>query len=58
MFGSDFDGIDAWVKGLEHPGQYTEFAELLLKYYTEDEVKGWLYDNALTFLRKNLPARP
>lgn len=56
MFGSDFDGIDAWVKGLEHPGQYVEFAELLLRYYPEDEVKGWLYGNALRYLEEQLPS--
>lgn len=49
MFGSDFDGIDAWVDGLEHPGKYAEFAELLLRYYPEDQVKGWLYENAWSF---------
>ncbi|KAI7248407.1 hypothetical protein KC345_g11863 [Hortaea werneckii] len=58
MFGSDFDGIDAWVTGLEHPGKYAEFASLLLKYYPEDEVKGWLFDNALTFLKTHLPSAP
>ncbi|WP_245237438.1 dipeptidase [Paenibacillus ihuae] len=58
MFGSDFDGIDAWVEGLEHPGKYAEFAELLLKYYPEDEVRGWLYDNAMRFLSEHLPPRP
>lgn len=57
MFGSDFDGIDAWVEGLEHPGKYTAFAELLVKHYPEDEVRGWLYDNALRFLSVNLPAK-
>ncbi|WP_340026587.1 membrane dipeptidase [Paenibacillus sp. FSL K6-1096] len=56
MFGSDFDGIDAWVKGLEHPGQYAEFAELLLRYYPEDEVRGWLCGNALRYLEDQLPS--
>lgn len=56
MFGSDFDGIDKWVEGLEHPGQYAEFADLLLKYYPEADVRGWLYENALGFLREQLPS--
>jgi membrane dipeptidase len=56
MFGSDFDGIEAWVGGLEHPGKYAEFADLLLKYYPEDEVRGWLYRNAWGFLREQLPS--
>ncbi|WP_342479986.1 membrane dipeptidase [Paenibacillus sp. FSL L8-0340] len=57
MFGSDFDGIDVWVEGLEHPGKYAEFAELLLRYYPEDQVKGWLYENAWSFLSLHLPPK-
>ncbi|WP_379151543.1 dipeptidase [Paenibacillus sp. sgz5001063] len=57
MFGSDFDGIDAWVEGLEHPGKYVEFADMLLARYPEDEVRGWLYGNALTFLANHLPSK-
>jgi membrane dipeptidase len=56
MFGSDFDGIEMWVEGLEHPGKYAEFTDLLLRYYPEDEVKGWLCGNALTYLRTHLPS--
>lgn len=58
MFGSDFDGIDVWVEGLEHPGKFAEFAGLLLKHYPEELVKGWLSGNAMSFLRHNLPAKP
>ncbi|MNB91587.1 Membrane dipeptidase [compost metagenome] len=58
MFGSDFDGIDAWVEGLEHPGKYMAFAELLLKHYPENQVRGWLYGNAMSFLSSHLPSRP
>ncbi|WNS44863.1 membrane dipeptidase [Paenibacillus sp. MMS20-IR301] len=57
MFGSDFDGIEAWVEGLEHPGKYAELAELLLQFYPEDQVKGWLYGNAMSFLRTHLPTK-
>ncbi|WP_233183581.1 dipeptidase [Paenibacillus sonchi] len=57
MFGSDFDGIDCWVEGLEHPGKYADFAELLLARYPEDAVKGWLHGNALSFLATNLPSK-
>ncbi|NUU61343.1 dipeptidase [Paenibacillus agri] len=57
MFGSDFDGIDTWVEGLEHPGKYPEFAELLLRHYPEELVSGWLYGNAMTFLGENLPSK-
>jgi len=57
MFGSDFDGIDRWVEGLAHPGHYPALQELLLKYYPEDEVRGWMSGNALRFLEGNLPSR-
>ncbi|WP_151735056.1 dipeptidase [Paenibacillus tengchongensis] len=56
MFGSDFDGIDIWVEGLEHPGAYAGFADLLLRHYPENEVRGWLYDNAALFLADQLPS--
>lgn len=56
MFGSDFDGIDEWVRGLEHPGAYPDLAELLLKHYSASQVEGWMSGNALRFLEANLPA--
>jgi membrane dipeptidase len=56
MFGSDFDGIDSWVEKLEHPGKYPELAKTLLRYYPEDTVKGWLYENAISFLGSYLPS--
>lgn len=55
MFGSDFDGIERHVKGLEHAGKYEEWADLLLKYYPEELVAGWLYGNAKAFLMRWLP---
>jgi membrane dipeptidase len=57
MFGSDFDGIEHHVQGLEHPGQYPGFAEMLLKHYPEELVKGWLGGHALDYLQSNLPSR-
>lgn len=57
MFGSDFDGIEHHVEGLEHPGKYPAFAELLLKHYSEEMVKGWLGENALHYLQTNLPSK-
>lgn len=56
MFGSDFDGIDRWVVGLEHPGHYPALQELLLKHYPEETVQGWMSGNALQFLEHNLPS--
>src|SRR5699024_2476599 len=38
-FGSDFDGIDFVIDGLEHAGKYGRLVETLLKYYPERLVK-------------------
>ncbi|MBE0335351.1 dipeptidase [Paenibacillus sp. 23TSA30-6] len=57
MFGSDFDGIEHHVQGLEHPGKYPGFAELLLKHYPGELVKGWLGGHALEYLQTNLPSK-
>lgn len=58
VFGSDFDGIDQWIEGLESPARYPDWAALLLKYYPEQLVRDWMNGNAITFLEKNLPQRP
>ncbi|MEG6587874.1 dipeptidase [Paenibacillus barengoltzii] len=55
MFGSDFDGIDTHLTDFRHTGQYANWQETLLKYYPEELVRGWLYDNAAAFLRAWLP---
>lgn len=46
-FGSDFDGISSHVIGLENAAQYPNFINELLRHYTEDEVKGFAYQNFL-----------
>jgi membrane dipeptidase len=56
-FGSDFDGIDQWVDGLQHPGHYHHLKEELLKHYKEIDVVGWLSQNWLRFFNRNLPNR-
>lgn len=45
--GSDFDGIDLKVTGLESAAQSQNLINELLKYYTEDDVKGFAYRNFL-----------
>ncbi|WHX51456.1 membrane dipeptidase [Paenibacillus woosongensis] len=55
MFGSDFDGIEEHLSDLDHCGRYLDWAEMLLKHYPERLVRGWLYDNAVRFLRTWLP---
>lgn len=57
MFGSDFDGIQEHVIGLEHPGCYPALTELLLKYYPEELVKRWLFGSAISYLQANLPKK-
>lgn len=55
MMGSDFDGIDIYLQGLDSGASYGYLTELLLRYYNEDLVKGWLYGNAYDFLNMWLP---
>jgi len=45
--GSDFDGMDFYIKGLEHAGLYQNLINELLKYYSEDAVRGFAYRNFL-----------
>ncbi|MNI03670.1 Membrane dipeptidase [compost metagenome] len=54
-FGSDFDGIEHWIVGLEHAGHYDHLVNELCKRYSEDQVKRFLYVNWRNFLVKNLP---
>ena len=39
-FGSDFDGIEQWVKDLRHVGQYGNIIDALCKNYTEVASRG------------------
>ncbi|MDQ6419178.1 dipeptidase [Paenibacillus sp. LHD-117] len=55
MLGSDFDGIDRYMTDLTHPGEVIHLKEALLKRYSATQVAGFLQDNALAFLRDNLP---
>jgi membrane dipeptidase len=48
--GSDFDGITTFVKDLEDSSKYQNLINELLKYYSEDEVKGFAYQNFLNYL--------
>ncbi|WP_121604510.1 dipeptidase [Virgibacillus sp. Bac332] len=46
-FGSDFDGVKTFVNKLERASHYQNLINELLKFYTEDEVKGFAYQNFL-----------
>jgi membrane dipeptidase len=54
-FGSDFDGIEQWIEGLEHAGQYENLINVLCKNYKEEQVKRFLYGNWRNCLLSNLP---
>lgn len=45
--GSDFDGIPSKIIGLEDASMYPNLINELLKRYSEDEVKGFAYQNFL-----------
>jgi membrane dipeptidase len=53
--GSDYDGIDEWVSGLEHPGKLPAFKEWLSQYYSDDFVEGLFWRNAYSFYENQLP---
>lgn len=46
-FGSDFDGIDETVEQLDSYADYQNLVNELLKYYKEEQVKGFLFSNFL-----------
>ncbi|MBM7094548.1 dipeptidase [Bacillus sp. H-16] len=49
-FGSDFDGIQFFVSDLDHSGLYQNLINELLKYYSEQDVRGFAYQNVLDHL--------
>lgn len=49
-FGSDFDGITTFVKGLENASKYPFLINELLKRFSEEQVRGFAYQNFLTHL--------
>jgi membrane dipeptidase len=54
-FGSDFDGIDRWIRGLENTADYTIFSNLLLKHYDENFVQDLLWRNWFEYYSTWLP---
>ena len=56
-FGSDFDGVDEPLQGLEHAGKYGSFHNLLLKHYSAQETDRFLYGNWRRFLQSYLPQK-
>ncbi|MDE5412805.1 dipeptidase [Alkalihalobacterium chitinilyticum] len=52
LFGSDFDGISVFVKGLENASKYPDFIEELLKHFSEDDVKRFAYGNFERYINR------
>ncbi|WP_209122230.1 dipeptidase [Alkalihalobacillus sp. BA299] len=51
-FGSDFDGISVFVKGLENASKYPYFIEELLKHFSEEDVKQFTYGNFENYINR------
>lgn len=51
-FGSDFDGINSFVTGLENAWNYQNLINELLKHFKEEEVKGFASQNFLHYCKK------
>ncbi|GIP33149.1 dipeptidase [Paenibacillus sp. J2TS4] len=54
-FGSDFDGMDDKIPGLEHPAHYSRLADELHKRYTNEQAERFLFGNWNSYLLQNLP---
>lgn len=55
-FGSDFDGVDYHIPGLEHAGNFDRLANELYRKYSAEEADGFLYGNWRRFMVRHLPA--
>lgn len=51
-FGSDFDGIDLFIEGLAHAGEYNYLIDSLRLYYSDKEIKGFSSNNFLSFIER------
>ncbi len=51
-FGSDFDGITSFVKDLENASKYPVLINELLKHYSEQQVRGFAYENFIANMPK------
>lgn len=54
-FGSDFDGIEQWIIGLENAGKYETIVEELYKHYSAEEAELFMHGNWTRFFMERLP---
>lgn len=54
-FGSDFDGIDNWVEGLERTEHFVSLRDALLRSFDEQQVERFLWKNWYDFYLTHLP---
>lgn len=54
-FGSDFDGVDYHIPGLEHAGNFDRLANELYRRYQAEDADSFLYGNWRRFMADNLP---
>ncbi|MGZ9584557.1 dipeptidase [Paenibacillus marinisediminis] len=57
MLGSDFDGIDRKITGLEHAGQHGNLLAAVERRYGSDFADKLASGNAVRFLKEQLPSR-
>lgn len=55
VFGSDFDGIEQWIQGLENAGKYDTIVNELYKRFKPEEAELFLHGNWARFLQEQLP---
>jgi membrane dipeptidase len=55
--GSDFDGITDFVQNLENASKHQNLINELLKYYKEEDVQGFAYQNFLDHVPKQLSVK-
>lgn len=54
FFGSDFDGLDSKLPGLNSYQQLPHLLEALYKHYSDDLIKKWAWQNGNRFYKKHL----
>lgn len=56
-FGSDFDGIEQTIIGLENQGDYAHLRQVLLRHFSQKQVEKWFWGNWNRAFLEILPER-